>query len=157
MNKMGSRIKQKRLEKGMTGEELGRILNVQKSAVSKWERGAVENISQTKIMEMAKLFGCSPSWLMGYDAEDESTLKQHLQKKMGADQIIAELYNSYDYDLLNRKPEGAGPRHRQEPEEDKPTVSEFKKALELYRKYKEAIPQVQDAVDALLKKPQSGS
>lgn len=157
MNKMGSRIKQKRLEKGMTGEELGRILNVQKSAVSKWERGAVENISQTKIMEMAKLFGCSPSWLMGYDAEDESTLKQNPQKKMGADQIIAELYNSYNHDLLNRKPEGASPRHRQELEEDKPTVSEFKEALELYRKYKEAIPQVQDAVDALLKKPQSGS
>jgi len=109
MNKMGSRIKQKRLEKGLTCEALGQILNVQKSAVSKWERGAVENISQTKIKEMAKLFQCSPSWLMGYD------------------------------DVKTTDPK------------------EIEKALELYEKYKNAIPQVQDAVEVLLKssRPQS--
>lgn len=103
MNKMGSRIKEKRLEKGLTLEALGQLLSVQKSAISKWERGAVENISQTKIKEMSKIFQCSPAWLMGYD-DEPSTDPQEIEK-----------------------------------------------ALELYDQYKHAIPQVQDAVEALLK------
>ena len=103
MNKMGSRIKQKRLEKGLTLEALGQLLSVQKSAISKWERGAVENISQTKIKEMSKIFQCSPAWLMGYD-DEPSTDPQEIEK-----------------------------------------------ALKLYHQYKHAIPQVQDAVEALLR------
>lgn len=70
MNLMGQRIREKRLEKGLSLESLGKLLGVQRAAVSKWELGAVENISQTKIKEMAKIFDCSPSWLMGYDQDD---------------------------------------------------------------------------------------
>lgn len=103
MNLMGQRIKEKRLEKGLSLEALGKMLGVQRAAVSKWEHGAVENISQAKIGQMAKIFGCSPSWLMGYDDEKTTDPK------------------------------------------------EIEKALELYEQYKSAIPQVQDAVEALLK------
>lgn len=103
MNLMGQRIREKRIEKGLSLEALGKILGVQRAAVSKWELGAVENISQTKIKEMAKLFECSPSWLMGYD-DEPSTDPQEIEK-----------------------------------------------ALKLYEQYKHAIPQVQNAVEALLK------
>ena len=70
--------------------------------------------------EMAKLFDCSPSWLMGYDEND------------GYQEVISALMRS----------------------EPDPNV-EIAKALELYERYKKAIPQVQDAVEALLKPAQS--
>lgn len=68
-NLMGKRICQMRKEKGLTMEELGSMVGVNKSAVNKWEKGIVCNIKRTTIADMAKIFDCSPVWLMGYDPE----------------------------------------------------------------------------------------
>lgn len=64
---MGEIIKILRLKAGLTQEELGTHLGVQKSAVRKWEKGAVENIKRTTIQAMAELFEVTPPYLMGYD------------------------------------------------------------------------------------------
>ncbi len=42
--KMGDRIKQLRLAKGITQEELGKIVGVKKAAVQKWESGMTKNL-----------------------------------------------------------------------------------------------------------------
>lgn len=67
MSEMGKRIKDKRTEYNLTMNELAEKLGVQASAVNKWEKGAVENIKRSTIAQMAKLFDCSPAWLMGLD------------------------------------------------------------------------------------------
>lgn len=67
MKEMGKRIKTKRVECGMTLEELGEKLGVQRQAVSKWEHGEVEYIKRSHIAKMAEIFGCNPAWLMGFD------------------------------------------------------------------------------------------
>ena len=69
-NKMSLRIREKRLEKNMTMEELGVAIGVQKSAVNKWEKGIVKNIKRSTIQKMAELFDCSPVWLMGLEDDD---------------------------------------------------------------------------------------
>ena len=74
MKTMGQRIKQKRTEYGLTMEELGNRLGVQKSAVNKWEKGEVLNIKRSYIKEMADIFHCSPAWLMGMDDVKDVTL-----------------------------------------------------------------------------------
>ena len=66
---MGENIKRLRIEKGMTQEELGRILGVQKSAIRKYESGKVENIPRSSIKKMAEIFGVRPSFLMGWDED----------------------------------------------------------------------------------------
>lgn len=71
MSDMGERIRQKRIELGLSLEELGKMLGVQKTAVSKWELGAVENIKRNTIEQMASIFRCSPAWLMGFDNKEE--------------------------------------------------------------------------------------
>ncbi len=71
MSDMGERIRQKRIEQGLSLEELGKMLGVQKTAVSKWELGAVENIKRNTIEQMANIFKCSPAWLMGFDDKEE--------------------------------------------------------------------------------------
>ena len=64
---MAERIKQKRIEKGLTQEELGEKLGLQKSAIAKYENGRVENIKRSIIVDMAKVLECSPSYLMGWE------------------------------------------------------------------------------------------
>ena len=67
--KMGDRIKELRKKSGMTLEELGQRLDppVNRAAVSKWEKGRVENIKRTHIQQMAELFDVAPSYLMCYN------------------------------------------------------------------------------------------
>lgn len=67
MKQMGARIREKRRELDLTLEELGEKLGVQKSAISKWEKGEVLNIKREYISKMAGIFGVSPAWLMGLD------------------------------------------------------------------------------------------
>lgn len=66
MSEMGNRIRTKRLEKGLTMEELGNMLGVKASAINKYEKGTVENIKRPMIKKMAEIFECDPNWLMGF-------------------------------------------------------------------------------------------
>ena len=67
MSTMGERIRSLRKQKGLTLEELGAYIGVQKSAVGKYEKGAVENIKRSSIEKMSILFNVSPSYLMGLE------------------------------------------------------------------------------------------
>ena len=64
---MGDRIKALREARGMTQEELGEKIGVQKSAIRKYEKGSIENIKRSSIKIMADLFQVSPLYLMGLD------------------------------------------------------------------------------------------
>jgi transcriptional regulator with XRE-family HTH domain len=66
-NIMGKRIHDKRIESGMTMEELGDLVGVKRSAVNKREKGQVTNIKRSAIEKMAKTFDCDPVWLMGLE------------------------------------------------------------------------------------------
>lgn len=44
-----------------------RKTGIKKSAVAKYENGRVENIKRSTIEEMARIFECTPSYLMGWD------------------------------------------------------------------------------------------
>ena len=64
--KMGDRIRQMRIDAGMTQEELAEKLGLQKSAIAKYENGRVENIKRSTIQKMAELFDRTPSYVMGF-------------------------------------------------------------------------------------------
>lgn len=66
--KMSDAIKYYRTKAGLTQEELGKRLGLQKSAVAKYENGRVENIKRSVIERMAKELNCSPIDLLGMDA-----------------------------------------------------------------------------------------
>lgn len=67
MKKMGQRIRQKRIELGLTQEELGQKLGIKKSAISKIENGEVKAIDRDYIAKMVQLFHCDANWLMDLD------------------------------------------------------------------------------------------
>lgn len=64
---MGERIKQLRLEKGLTQEELGKYIGVKKAAIMKYEKGNVQNMKRATIEILSKLFNVTPSYLMCLD------------------------------------------------------------------------------------------
>lgn len=67
---MAIRIKKCRLENNLTQEELAEKLGLKKSAIAKYEHGRVENIKRSTIEEMARIFECTPSYLMGWEQVD---------------------------------------------------------------------------------------
>lgn len=67
---MGERIRQLRIANGLTQEELGRYIGVQKSAIRKYEKGEVKNMKRTSIQTLSNLFKVSPSYLMCMEEDD---------------------------------------------------------------------------------------
>lgn len=51
---LGKLIKDARLAKGLTQEELGNLVGVQKSAIAKYENGRVVNIKRSTLQGLAK-------------------------------------------------------------------------------------------------------
>lgn len=76
---MSRRIKERRILMGLTQEELGEKLGLQKSAIAKYENGRVENIKRSVISNMAKILACSPCYLMGWDEKPETLQPQILE------------------------------------------------------------------------------
>ena len=62
---MALRIKALRKQKNLSQEQLADLLGLQKSAIAKYENGRVINIKRSTIAKMAKIFNCSPSYIMG--------------------------------------------------------------------------------------------
>lgn len=51
---IGQKIKQARIAKGLTQEELGNLVGLQKSAIAKYENGRVVNIKRSTLQKLAQ-------------------------------------------------------------------------------------------------------
>ncbi|MCH4984907.1 helix-turn-helix domain-containing protein [Macrococcoides goetzii] len=65
----GERLKELRVKKGWTQEQLGEKIGVQKAAINKYEKGLIKNPKDKTINKLAKLFNVSPSYIRGYEDE----------------------------------------------------------------------------------------
>lgn len=72
---IGDRIKQLRVDKGMTQEELGAKIGVKKQAIYKYEQGLVVNLKRDVIENLSKALEVSPSYLMGFKNDTETLPK----------------------------------------------------------------------------------
>lgn len=100
---MDSILKSKRLEKGMTLEEVGNLVGVGKSTVRKWENGMIENMGRDKIVALSKALNISPLEILGVDEQklpesEISTIYNQLEQKRQA-----KVYNFADRQLREQK------------------------------------------------------
>lgn len=63
MKTMGTRLKELRMNAGYTGEEVGRILQVSKSAISMWEKD-LRSPSADLIERFADIYGVSTDYII---------------------------------------------------------------------------------------------
>ena len=73
---IGDKIRNARINNGMTQEELGKALGVQKSAIAKYEKGRVVNIKRTTLKNLSDILGIAPSELI-FDAYIEEEQKKN--------------------------------------------------------------------------------
>ena len=94
-NNMSKRIKELRLARGMTLEQVASIVGVGKSTVRKWETGMIANMKRDKIAALAQALGTTPADLMGWEELNKSS-PDKLELTEGEKLLL---------DLFNRVPE----------------------------------------------------
>jgi transcriptional regulator with XRE-family HTH domain len=93
---IGEKIKSARIAKGMTQEELGIILGVQKSAIAKYESGRVVNIKRSTLKKISDVLNIRPSELI-FEANPVEAADLHAKILMDHDVIdMIEKYYSLD-------------------------------------------------------------
>lgn len=81
---IGEKIKARREELGMTTEELGRLIGVQRSAVTKYEKDKID-LTSKKLQAIANALNVPPVSLLGDDEyEDQERLDAlHQNPRLG--------------------------------------------------------------------------
>ena len=78
---IGTKIKLARQAKGMTQEELGEALGVQKSAIAKYENGRVVNIKRTTLKKISDVLDIPPFELVFDSQKNEQPAESELSMR----------------------------------------------------------------------------
>ena len=97
----GAKIKYLRSLTGMSQEELGRRVGLQRAAINKYEKGTVENIPIKTIENIAKVFDVSPNFIVGWKDTNSNPLSaetkviESVQRFYGKDAVeLLEVYST---------------------------------------------------------------
>ncbi len=92
----GTRIRELRTLAGMSQEELGNRVGVQRAAINKYEVGSVTNIPLSTIEKMASVFDVSPTYIVGWCETSSNPLSAEVKVLKG----IQTFYGKDAVDLL---------------------------------------------------------
>ena len=92
----GTKIKELRTISGMSQEELGRRVGVQRAAIQKYEKGTVENIPLKTIEHIAKVFDVSPTYIVGWNGDQSNPLSAEVKVLQG----VKRFYGNEGVELL---------------------------------------------------------
>lgn len=140
--KIGLRIKQRREMLGITQEELAKRMGYKsKSTINKIEK-CINDVAQSNVINFAKALNTSEAFLMGWTDDPNMKVKFAVQIPEelldNLNKAIPTTHISISDDIVN---DDVSP--------------EVEQALEMYKLYKSATPQVQKAVEVLLKPAES--
>ena len=92
----GERIKELRVLSGISQEELGRRVGVQRAAINKYEKGTVENIPLKTIEKIASVFDVSPNYIVGWNESSSNPLSAEVKVLQG----VSIFYGEESVELL---------------------------------------------------------
>lgn len=89
MNGFGPRLRARRLELGMTAEELAEKIGKHRATVCRYETGEIDEIPAQTVEVLAAALATTPAWLLGWEkemprsagTEPRRVLKGHLKHK----------------------------------------------------------------------------
>lgn len=93
---LGTKIRELRILSGMSQEELGKRIGVQRAAIQKYEKGSVTNVPLSTIERIAGVFDVSPTYLVGWTNEKTNPLAAEVRVLQG----VKNFYGSDGVDLL---------------------------------------------------------
>lgn len=113
---IGERIRQRRIEMGMSVEQLAEILGKNRATVYRYENGDIENLPTSILEPISRALCTTPAFLMGYEENldgnadlvtelfKDRILLNHLRSLMELDE--SKKKSVYDMiDFLSRKEE----------------------------------------------------
>lgn len=92
----GTRIRELRMLAGLSQEELGRRIGVQRAAVNKYEVGTVQNIPISTIEKLAQIFDVSPNYIVGWGYDDANPISAEVRVIHG----VKQFYGKESVELL---------------------------------------------------------
>ena len=92
-SELSRKIKQLRLERNMTLEEVANIVGVGKSTVRKWETGMIANMKRDKIALLAKALGTTPAYLMGWKEKENTPVPLDEPKLTEEQKLMLDLFD----------------------------------------------------------------
>lgn len=75
---IGSYIRNLRLAQGLSQDQLGKLVGVQRAAVQKWESGKTQNLKRETIKLLAEYFGVSPASFIAESIKSEPFADAHI-------------------------------------------------------------------------------
>lgn len=100
MSKIGDRIKQRRIELGLSQDELATMLGYKsRSSINKIERDG-QNLPQPKITQIARALNVKPSYIMGW--EQESGVFYGIDSKFFGKQEVHVLLTEEEFALIKK-------------------------------------------------------
>lgn len=96
-------IKEKRLEKNLTLEQVGNLVGVGKSTVRKWENGLINNMGRENIVSLSKALDISPLDILGVEEIHEDNLHSIYKKLNEENKNKLEYYGKSLLDKQNNK------------------------------------------------------
>ena len=72
---IGERIKQRRLELGLSADQVAEKLNVDRTTIFRYERGAISKVPTDTLAKLAQILYTSPTYLMGLSKEADRSAK----------------------------------------------------------------------------------
>ena len=141
-NGIGLRIKELRHKAGLTQTDLAKLIGVSKQNLYKYENGIITNIPSDKIEALAHVLNTTPAYLMGW--EDIANTIRSLKAIRQANKTS----NDYDY-IVDGDPSLLIEVVKTSKGDRKGNAAEL--AMKLYENYRKASPEIQEAVNLLLK------
>lgn len=83
---IGERLKNLRLGKKLTLEDVGQALNITKQTLYKYENGIITNIPSDKIERLAVIYDVQPEYIMGWTQNKLNNSVCKLQETNSADE-----------------------------------------------------------------------
>ena len=90
---IGQKIKHARIAKGLTQEELGNMVGLQKSAIAKYENGRVVNIKRSTLKKLAQALSLRGSDLI-IESEPQEAAELHARVLLD-DELMGAIENYY--------------------------------------------------------------
>lgn len=88
---VNERIKQRRLELGLSIREVAARMNVSPSTVLRYESTTIKNMGIDKINSIAAALNCTPEYLMGWGEKKDDASRQLAEAIKGLDERQAVL------------------------------------------------------------------
>lgn len=100
-------LKNRRLEKQLTLDDVGHLVGVSAATISRWESGDIANMKRDKIVKLAKALDISPAIIMGWDEtissnDTQQRLDPDVRRIERARQKMPEADKKFMMDMLER-------------------------------------------------------